>query len=119
MKKFNTTAVCIPSKHYMVDISEKVAAIRQMIDADEYFSINRARQYGKTTTLTALKENLRDSYSVLSLDFQGIGNAGFSTEERSVQEFCRLAWNRRKTGSSIPEEVEGRQETQYTVGRAV
>ena len=24
MKKFNTTAVCIPSKHYMVDLSEKV-----------------------------------------------------------------------------------------------
>lgn len=22
MKKFNTTAVCIPSKHYMVDIFE-------------------------------------------------------------------------------------------------
>ena len=105
MKKFNTTAVCIPSKHYMVDISEKVAAIRQMIDAGEYFSINRARQYGKTTTLTALKENLRDSYSVLSLDFQGIGNAGFSTEERFVQEFCRLVWNRRKTVSAIPEDV--------------
>ena len=24
MKRFNTTAVCIPSKHYMVDISDKV-----------------------------------------------------------------------------------------------
>ena len=25
MKEFNTTAVCIPSKHYMVDFSGRVA----------------------------------------------------------------------------------------------
>ena len=27
MKEFNTTAVCIPSKYYMVDISERVKKI--------------------------------------------------------------------------------------------
>ena len=56
MKKFNTTAVCIPSKHYMVDLSERVAQIKKMVDAGEYFTINRARQYGKTTTINALKK---------------------------------------------------------------
>ena len=50
MKKFNTTAVCIQAKHYMVDISDRVSRIRKMVDAGEYFTINRARQYGKTTT---------------------------------------------------------------------
>ena len=55
MKRFNTTAVCIPSKHYMVDISDKVEQIKKLVDDGKYFTINRARQYGKTTTLAALK----------------------------------------------------------------
>lgn len=105
MKKFNTTAVCIPSKHYMVDLSERVAEIKKMVDAGEYFTINRARQYGKTTTLTALKKYLVKGYNVLFLDFQGIGKSGFSTEEKFVQEFCRLVWNRRKIDAGIPEEL--------------
>lgn len=33
MKEFNTTAVCIPSKHYMVDLSERVAEIKKLVDA--------------------------------------------------------------------------------------
>ena len=45
MKKFNTTAVCIPTKHYMVDISDKVEQIRKLVDEGKYFTINRARQY--------------------------------------------------------------------------
>lgn len=53
MKSFNTTAVCVPAKHYMVDISDRVQKIRKLIYKGEYFTINRARQYGKTTTLNA------------------------------------------------------------------
>ena len=68
VKKFNTTAVCIPSKHYMVDLSDRVKEIRKMVDAGEYFTINRARQYGKTTTLTALKKDLVNDYLVLFFD---------------------------------------------------
>ena len=105
MKRFNTAAVCIPSKHYMVDLSERVEEIRKMVDAGEYFTINRARQYGKTTTITALKKTLAKDYTVLSLDFQGIGKAGFATEEKFVQEFSRLIWNRRKTITEIPDEI--------------
>lgn len=78
MKEFNTTAVCIPSKHYMVDLTDRVREIRKLVDAGKYFTINRARQYGKTTTLYALRKALADDYTVISLDFQGIGDAGFS-----------------------------------------
>ena len=53
-KKFNVTGLCVPTKHYMVDITERVGQIREMVDAGAYFTINRARQYGKTTTLAAL-----------------------------------------------------------------
>ena len=95
MKKFNTTAVCIPSKHYMVDLTERVVEIKKLVDNEEYFTINRARQYGKTTTLTALKNMLVNDYDVLFLDFQSIGQSGYSSEEVFVQEFCRLIWNRR------------------------
>ena len=102
MKRFNTTAVCISSKHYMVDLSERVEAIRQFVDAGKYFTINRARQYGKTTTLTALKNAICTDDTVVYLDFQGGGNSGFSTEEKFVQEFSRLIWNRRKIDQGIP-----------------
>ena len=51
MKKiFNVTGTCIPNKHYMVDTLNKIDEIMKLIDNEEYFIINRPRQYGKTTT---------------------------------------------------------------------
>ncbi len=90
MKKFNTTAVCIPSKHYMVDISDKVEQIKKLVDGGMYFTINRARQYGKTTTLTELKKLLLDEYTVISLDFQGIDADVFKNGSSFAQGFSRL-----------------------------
>ena len=75
---FNTTGVCIPEKHYMVNISGRLQQIRELVDAGKYFTINRARQYGKTTTLRALAEMLRDEYYVVLLDFQTFDNEKFS-----------------------------------------
>ena len=65
MKCFNTTGLCIPAKHYMVDISERLAEIRKLVDGGKYFVINRGRQYGKTTTLYALEQFLKDDYYVM------------------------------------------------------
>ena len=75
MKEFVTTGLCNPEKHYMVDISERLCEISKMVDAGKYFTMNRARQYGKTTTLSALRRFLAPRYSVISISFQGIGNA--------------------------------------------
>lgn len=94
MKKFNTTAVCIPSKHYMVDLSERVQEIKKLVDDGKYFTINRARQYGKTTTLTALRRVLEDEYEIASVDFQGLGEASFRTEETFCKGFIRLILNK-------------------------
>ncbi len=69
-KFFNITADCKPNLHYMVDISPRLAAMKEYVERGEYFTINRARQYGKTTTLRALKEYLRNEYYVISMDFQ-------------------------------------------------
>lgn len=72
MKEFNTTGGCNPDDHYMVDISERLKEIKALVDSGKYFCINRARQYGKTTTLDALVHYLKDDYLVISLDFQDI-----------------------------------------------
>ena len=85
MKQFNTTAVCIPSKHYMVDLSERVKEIKKLVDAGKYFTINRARQYGKTTTLSAIRKALEKTYNVASISFEKISSAGFATEESFVK----------------------------------
>ncbi len=90
MKTFNTTAVCTPEKHYMVDLSEGIQAIKKLVDAGKYFPINRARQYGKTTTLAALRRILTEEYTVLSLDFQGIGNGSFENEAFFSQAMARI-----------------------------
>ena len=90
MKRFNTTAVCIPSKHYMVDISDKVEQIKKLVDDGKYFTINRARQYGKTTTLAALKKILCNYYTVISLDFQSIDADVFKNGSTFAQGFSRL-----------------------------
>ena len=76
-KVFNTTAVCIPEEHYMVDISRRLEEIKSLVDAGKYFTINRARQYGKTTTLRALYRYLQKEYYVVLLDFQTFDNDKF------------------------------------------
>ena len=93
MKTFNTEGACIPSLHYMVNIDQTLLQIRSLIGKGKYFTINRARQFGKTTTLAQIRTRYNKEYVILSLDFQGIGNAGFSSEEAFVQEFCRLIRN--------------------------
>ena len=106
MKIFNTTGPCIPGKHYMVDLSSRLAQIKAMVDAGQYFVINRARQYGKTTTLFALKKFLKDSYVVLSLDFQRISSASFATEGSFIQSFARIIMDAKEfKNMSIPEQT--------------
>lgn len=79
-KVFNTTAVCIPKEHYMVNLDERLKKIKVFVDAGKYFTINRARQYGKTTTLRELYLYLQGEYYVVSMDFQTFGSAEFQTE---------------------------------------
>ncbi len=79
-KKFNVTANCKPNLHYMVKLDSRLAEIKEMVDAGDYFTINRARQYGKTTILRALKKYLQEEYYVVLMDFQRFGAASFENE---------------------------------------
>ncbi len=61
----------------MVDITDRLRQIKVMVDRGDYFTINRARQYGKTTILAALEHYLQDEYRVISLDFQSLSSSDF------------------------------------------
>lgn len=80
-KRFNISGSCNPDEHYMVDIQSRLVQIKQLVDMGQYFTINRGRQYGKTTTLKALERYLGADYIVIRLDFQGnMSSRRFSDE---------------------------------------
>ena len=111
-KVFNTDGYCDPELHYMVDLSSRLNEIRSMVDAGQYFTVNRARQYGKTTILTALAAFLEEEYEVISLDFQTISYADFASELNFVAAFSgELLEN----AAHIPAEVKAKLE-QYAAG---
>lgn len=91
-KKFNVTGTCIPNKHYMVDISNKINKIIKLIEDEEYLVINRPRQYGKTTTLFLLSNRLKqtEDYLPIKISFEGIGDLIFEDENRFSKGFLRI-----------------------------
>ena len=84
MKRFNVTGLCVPHKHYMADMSAKISEIKSLVDSECYFTINRARQYGKTTALYLLKRELPYPYLPLTISFEGLGEESFESSEK----FC-------------------------------
>ena len=46
-KKFNTSVICDPKRHYMVDVTAKMKVFEGLIDDKCYFTITRARQFAK------------------------------------------------------------------------
>ncbi|MDE7312079.1 MAG: AAA-like domain-containing protein [Eubacterium sp.] len=86
-KRFNVNGDCKPGIHYMAKIDEKLKQIKYMVDQGQYFTINRARQYGKTTILHGLERILEKEYIVVSLDFQMFSTEDFKTEKGFVETF--------------------------------
>lgn len=101
-KVFNVSADCKPDRHYMVDIEGRLREIKTMVDRGDYFTINRARQYGKTTTLKALRRYLQKDYMVLSLDFQRLSHGDFETEYFFVKAISREIWKRIFLRKDVP-----------------
>ena len=54
-RHFNIEGSCHPTEHYMINLDERLKAIKELVNNGKYFSITKARQYGKTTTLDALE----------------------------------------------------------------
>lgn len=104
-KIFNISGACRPDKHYMVQLGSRLAEIRKMIDAGDYFAINRARQYGKTTTLRALADFLKEDYVVVNLDFQNIESVEFMSGSSFVHALTREISKKIKNRADVPEEI--------------
>lgn len=90
-KEFNTEGACNPALHYMADVSAKFKAIMRLVELGKYFTINRPRQYGKTTMLFRLTEALkkREGYAVFRISFEGVGDAVFESESTLAPMFFR------------------------------
>ena len=81
----------------MVDISNKVSQIMVMVERGDYFTINRARQYGKTTTLWQLDHELvRQGYTVAHISFEGIGDTPFENENNFCQNIVEQIYDELK-----------------------
>ena len=78
----------------MVDLEQRLAEVKILVDDGKYFTINRARQFGKTTILQALGEYLNSDYFVVSMDFQmQVSNAKFKSENLFSLAFARAFVN--------------------------
>ncbi|MCL2100239.1 MAG: AAA-like domain-containing protein [Fibromonadales bacterium] len=85
-RRFNVTGLCVPEQDYMCDISDKVSQTVAMVERGDYFTINRARQYGKTTLQWQLEQTLvKKGYLVAGISFEGIGDTPFENEAN----FCK------------------------------
>lgn len=72
----------------MADSSAKYARMLEMIEQGDYFTINRPRQYGKTTALFQLESILKKNtvYLVIRMSFESLGESAFKDE----QSFCQV-----------------------------
>jgi len=91
-KKFNDTGLCIPDRHYMVDTSHKIEQVIQLVEDGEYFSINRPRQFGKTTMLSLLAKalNHREEYLALNISFEDIDSVTYQNQETFISIFLDM-----------------------------
>ena len=110
-KYFNTEGCCYPDEHYMVNLDSRLKKIKEMVDAGKYFTINRGRQYGKTTVLNSLEEYLSKDYIVISLDFQFMSYADFETESSFTAALIRELQEILSVKSDISEELISNLET--------
>ena len=76
--------------NYMVDITDRLVKMKAMVDAGNYFTVTRGRQYGKTTTLTALAKFLKNEYVIISLDFQNLDDGSFENGSIFTQALSQL-----------------------------
>ncbi len=91
-KEFNDTGVCIKDEHFMVDTTLKIENIFELIERKKYFIMNRPRQFGKTTALYRIYEELlaKDDYLTILLSFEGSGDDIFKDADVFGAYFVRM-----------------------------
>ena len=102
-KVFNTVGCCEPELNYMVDLTGRLTEIKGMVDAGLYFTMNRARQFGKTTIFTALAEYLKKDYETVYMDFQTMSSLAFESEQSFVAAFSEELLD---LAEDLPDDIE-------------
>jgi len=96
---FNTAGECNEAEHYMLPAAARLPHARTWISQRQYFVVHAPRQSGKTTTLTALAEELTAEGTHVALRFScERGEAGpddIDVTERQVLRAIRTAAVRR------------------------
>lgn len=81
-KRFNTSGLCFPGKHYMIDPLKRLEDVESLIKDELYFTLHAPRQTGKTTYLYAIarKLNKEGNHIALVVSFETAGYPGISME---------------------------------------
>ena len=87
-KEFNTAVTCNPKRHYMVNTTAKMKVFEGLIDQKCYFTINRARQFGKSTSLNWIYKNLSDRYLVVPISFETESKVNWENDKTFCNYFC-------------------------------
>lgn len=97
-KEFNDTGLCVPGRHYMADTSRKIEDIIRLVEKGKYFTINRPRQFGKTTILSQLARRLneRDDYVALKITFEEMYADAYRKQEQYIYEVLMMILTRLK-----------------------
>lgn len=77
----------------MVDMESRLKEIGKLVDNKKYFTINRARQYGKTTLLNLMVQYLSVKYTVFSVSFEGLGDSVFEKEASFCSMICKILYD--------------------------
>ncbi|MCP4151908.1 MAG: hypothetical protein GY757_29470 [bacterium] len=85
-KFFNTTGLCFPDDHYMVDPLKRLKNVVGLINRKQYFTLHAPRQTGKTTYLYALarKLNAGTDYIALVVSFESAGYPGIAQDKANT-----------------------------------
>ena len=87
-KEFNTSVTCDPERHYMVDTTAKMKVFERMINGRCYFTINRARQFGKSTSLNWILHNMSQDYLVVPISFETESDVNWQNDGTFFKYFC-------------------------------
>ncbi len=69
----------------------KIKKIIELVEKRKYFTINRPRQYGKTTTMYLLEKELKElGYLVIDTSLEGIGSESYKDIKSFVKVFIEL-----------------------------
>ena len=91
-KEFNTTGNCRQELHYLMNASQKIKEVKHLMVQGKYFTINRPRQYGKTTLLQSLFYNFQHQkdYIAIAINFQGVDGKWYESDDTFAVMFMQL-----------------------------